>query len=101
MFVDRRTFTVKAGRMEEALALSNAEHVRSRQRHGVTGTFRSLVGLVADFDTLVFESEWNSLAEWEKFWQDWGASPEAAAFLQKWGEVAESGTTHQLWTVVE
>ncbi len=101
MFIDRRVFKIKVGRMQEALALAKAEHVRIHQTYSDLGTFRYLVGLVADFDTLVFESEWKSLADWERYWQKWGADPESMAFLQKIGATLESGGGNQLWSVVE
>ncbi len=83
MFIDRRIFKIKVGRMQEALALANAERVRTHQQYSYIGSFRYMVSLVADFDTLVFESEWSSLADWERYWQEWGADPESAVFLQK------------------
>lgn len=101
MFIDRRVFKIKVGHLQEALALANAERVRIQQQYGDLGTIRYLIGLVADFDTLVFESEWQSLADWERFWQAWGADPASMAFLQKIGETLESGGGNQLWTVVE
>lgn len=101
MFIDRRVFKIKVGRLPEALALANAERARTYQQYSDIGTFRYMVGLVGDFDTLVFESEWQSLADWERYWQAWGADPESAAFLQKIGAMMESGGKNQLWTVVE
>ena len=101
MFIDRRVFRVKVGRMQEMLAIANAERVRSQQKYSNAGEFRYMVGLVADFDVFVFESKWNSLADWEKYWQEWGADPESAAFLEKIWETMESGGEHQLWQIVE
>lgn len=101
MFIDRRVFKIKVGQMQAALALAKAERVRTHQQYSDIGTFRYMVGLVGDFDTLVFESEWHSLADWERYWQEWGADPESAAFLQKIGTMMESGGKNQLWTVVE
>ena len=101
MFIDRRVFRVKVGRMQEMLAIANAERVRSQQKYSNVGEFRYMVGLVADFDIFVFESKWNSLADWEKYWQEWGADPESAAFFQKVSETMESGGEHQLWQIVE
>lgn len=101
MFTDRRVFRIKTGRMNEALALANAERERTQHKHSRLATFHYKVGLVAEFDTLVFESEWNSLADWETYWQEWGADPESALFLQKMWETMESGGEHQLWRIVE
>lgn len=49
--------------MQEALALANAERVRTHQQYSYVGAFRYMVGLVADSDTLIFESAWQSLAD--------------------------------------
>lgn len=101
MFVDRRTFRIKAGRMQEMIALAEAQREPFLQGRGGAGGLRYLVNKVATFDTFVFESEWNSLAEWEAYWEEWRSRPESAEFGRKLAELLESGGEHQFWTIVE
>ena len=100
MFIDRRVFRFKPGRLQEALVLIKANHLRTVQHHSNYKS-RYMVGFVASADLFVFESEWNSLAEWEKFWPEWAAHPESSVFWQKLVELLDSNDEHQLWTVVE
>ncbi|MEZ4869381.1 MAG: hypothetical protein R3C14_49115 [Caldilineaceae bacterium] len=100
MFIDRRVFRLKPGHMPEVLALVKANHNQTLQHHS-NFKARYMVGLVAGFDMLVFESEWNNLAEWEQFWPAWAAHPESGLFLQRWAELLDDGGDHQLWRVVE
>lgn len=101
MFIDRRTFRVKPGCMPEMVELCKTQIAPFYEDRKGAGSLRFLVNKVAAFDTWVFESEWNSLAEWEAYWTDWRAKPESAEFLRKLAELLESGGEHQLWTVVE
>lgn len=100
MFIDRRVIKFKPGRMQEVLAIVKANHLRTLQHHS-NYKARYMVELVAGSDQFVFESEWNSLAEWEKFWPEWGEHPESGPFLQKIAELMDGGDEHQLWTIVE
>lgn len=101
MFIDRRVFRIKPGRMSEMVELSKAQIEPFLKLRKGAGSLRFLVNKVATFDTWVFESDWNSLAEWEAYWADWRARPESAEFGRQLAELVESGGEHQLWTVVE
>lgn len=95
MIVNRRTFVVKRGRFEEAVALFMAE----RERKGITG--RIYVPETGSFDTIVMEQEYESLEEYEKDLSEYFASPEAAQFLEKWYDLTETGGTNEIWRLVE
>ena len=101
MFVDRRVFKIKAGRMQEMIELAETQRAPFLQLRGGAGALRYLANKVATFDTFVFESEWNSLAEWEAYWEEWRSRPESAEFGRKLVELLESGGEHQLWTITE
>ncbi|MFN8495498.1 MAG: hypothetical protein U0350_48330 [Caldilineaceae bacterium] len=100
MFVDRRVFTVKNGRLEELLALAEAELTRVRQQPDFAKVVRQYVDLIARFNSYVIEFEWENLTDYERFWSVWPTTGEAAAFLAKLDELTEPGGTHELWTVV-
>jgi len=87
--------------MDEALALLKAEQQRIRLVFGYVHAIRNYVDLVATFDSLTTESEWESLAEWEKFWSEWSLTPQAKGFLEKWWLLTETGGSHDLWTLID
>ena len=97
MLVNRRTFIVKRGCMEEALALLKAE--KERVSHPHAG--RIYTPSIGPFGVLVNEVEFESLEEYERFWAEWSASPEGAAFMEKWYDLTETGGTNEIWTLVE
>ena len=95
MIVDRRTFVVKKGRMDEAVALAAEE--RSR----IDGTYRIYRPTIGPIDVVAFEFEGGSLADNERGWVEWSATPEAAEFIKKWNELTEPGGSIEIWTLVE
>ena len=97
MITNRRTFIVKRGRLQEAAALIKAE----AERVDIANPQRVYVPEIAPFDVLVYEADYESLAEYEQVWAEWLASPEAAAFLEQWDAITETGGTNEIWTLVE
>lgn len=97
MLANRRTFLVARGCMEEAVAMA----VTEIQRIGSPRASRLYVPEIGPFSTLVFETEFESLEEYEKFWADWFASPEGIAFNEKWNSLIESGGTNEIWEMVD
>lgn len=97
MIVDRRVFYLKFADADRAIRMAVEELNRmkwdrpSRLHRAKTGRFA----------TLALEMEFESLAEYEKFWADWDASPESSAFQEKWNDVNETGGSHELWQIVE
>jgi hypothetical protein len=70
------------------------------ERMNLPNTQRVLIPMVAPFDLLVYEAEYEDLSEYERLWADWAASPEAASFMEKWNALTEIGGTNELWELV-
>ena len=97
MIVNRQTMIVKPGRLDEAEALAVAETKRVSFPH----SRRLYSSNISPYDRLVFEAEFENLAEYEKFWAEWRASPETAAFQEKFNDLLEAGGTNEIWTLVD
>lgn len=95
MLINRRTFVIKRGQFDAALALMR----EAVQQGGARG--RILIPEVAPFDLLVVEGEFESLAAYEQYWNDWFGQPTNTAFLQRWQSVTETGGTNEIWRVAE
>lgn len=95
MLMNRRTFVIRRGQFQEAVALMR----EAVQQSGGRG--RILLPEVAPFDQIVVEAEFESLAAYEQFWNDWSAQPATAAFLERWQTVTETGGTNEIWRVLE
>lgn len=94
MLINRRTFVIRRGQFDEALALMR----EAVQQSGAPT--RILIPEVAPFDHLVVEGEFESLAAYERYWGEWFASPDATAFLERWQTVTDTGGTNEIWRVV-
>jgi hypothetical protein len=97
MLVNRRTWVVKRGRMEEALELLKAEG----KRIGSPPVMRLYAPNIGASDLLALEFEYESLEAYEKWSAEYFASPEAAAFQQKLYELTEVGGANEFWALVE
>ena len=97
MIVNRQVYKIKPGCMDEAVAMLVALREQGPRTSCV---YRSQFG---PFATVVFEMEFENLAEYEKDWAEWFASPEGAALEEKWVPLmAEGGPgTNEIWTLVE
>ena len=95
MIVNRRTFVVKRGCMQDLVAMVKAE----QERLNVAITFRVYTPNIAPLNLVVAEWEFESLQEYEKFLADWRASPETAEFMKKWYELTESGGVNEIWNL--
>jgi hypothetical protein len=99
MLVNRRTIRVKPGRTEELVALVKAEQVVDTERASVISTLRVYTPIFGQFDQVIFEWDYKSLADYEKQWAEWEAQPTTAGFMSKWLELVEPGMTNEMWTV--
>ena len=92
MIVNRREFSIKGGRMDEAVAWFRAlvfpKPIRLQQ--SASGTF----GLLA------IEIEYESMAEYEKLMAEWVARPDTPGRLTKWNELAKGGQ-NEFWRTIE
>ena len=95
MIVNRRTFNVRPGRMEEAVELAAKE----LERGGNFGAVRIYTISIGRFDQMAIEWEFQNLAEYEKGWAEWIARPTSADFLDKLNELIKSGGTNEIWNL--
>ena len=95
MLINRRTFIVKRGSLDETLALLKA----SKQRDGVD--YRLYVSNIGPFDRIAMEFEFENLEAYEKGWAEWESTPEAAVFMEKWNELTETGGANEIWKLVD
>jgi hypothetical protein len=93
MIVNRRTFLVKQGCMDDLVALMKAE----AERINIAVPFRIYTPYIAPFDFVAAEWEFGSLADYNKFWTEWFARPETAEFMEKWNKLTERGGTNEIW----
>ena len=101
MIVNRRTFTVKPGRMQEAVESVVKETAAEKERGGYSGTVRIYTSSIGQFDQLAVEWEYESLAEYEKAWAEWGARPTTAEFMEKWIELVKAGGINEIWDLAD
>ena len=95
MLVNRRTFIVKPGHLEEAIELLKAEVTRVWPSMPV----RYYREHIAPSDTGAFEAEFESLAAYEKAMAE-GWPRVSAEYLEKWNQLAEAGGTNEFWELV-
>ena len=88
-YVNRRTFIIKRGCTDEAVAMlvegSDGSDARVYRTH------------YGSFDIVAFEIEAPSMADMEAIWNDWQETPESVAFMQRWHAITESGGTSEIW----
>ena len=97
MFLNRRTWVVKRGHMQEALELFKAEG----KRIDSPIPMRLYAPNIGSFDLLALESEYESLEAYEKNMAEYFASPEGTAFQEKLYELTEVGGADEFWVLVE
>jgi len=94
MIVSRMTFVSKRGCMDDLVALMKADDERSD-----IPITRIYTPSIAPFDFVAAEWEFESLADYEKFWTGWFARPETADFMEKWYKLTENGGTSEIWNL--
>jgi len=96
MLINRRTFTTKRGKLEEAVALLiEAQALIPDQPVRIT------TAEFGPFDTLVMDFDFATLADYERFWTGFFERPEFAETLARWYELIEPGGSNELWRVAE
>lgn len=96
MLVNRRTFMVKTGRVEEAAKLLKA----GEKYHKHVPTNRIYISDIGTYNQVVLELEFENMTEYERFWAEWEASPDLEAFMKKWHKVTKGGIS-EIWQLVE
>jgi hypothetical protein len=95
MLINRRTFSTRLGRWQDAVAVlkSGASHL------DWVPPARVLTSHFGTFDRVELELEFESLAEYEKFWAAFDAAPETATVMAQWIETIEPGGTNEIWEI--
>jgi UDP-N-acetyl-D-mannosaminuronate dehydrogenase len=103
MLVNRRTFIIKSGHYDEAVAL--LVEAREKAKSIGNATARIYASEVGTFDVVVFETDHENFAAYERDWEttlnhptlvDW-----VKEWFQRWDAVTEAGGTNEIWRVVE
>ena len=93
MIVNRRTYTLKIGRWNEAVALWKEMMEVSPPPH----PWRMYAPILGHFDTLIIEFEYESVEECQRLMREALAKPGFAALVNKWWDTKlPSGTTEIL-----
>ena len=90
--MQRGVMKVVPGKMAEAMEL-NKKHMTISSRYGMPANtmrmYRPWLG-GEHMHTVIFEIEWDSLAEMEAFFDKVMADPEMQALMPKWDELLDS-----------
>jgi hypothetical protein len=89
MIVDRSVFQAKSGKADELVALF--KEVGDKVTWARNRTWRVLTDRSGPFDTVVLETEWESLGEWEKNFAQMFSDPELRDILARSAPLVESG----------
>lgn len=102
MIAWRNTWTVKQGKMDEAItALKETIEATKAVALDLGGVARLYTHLDGS-NELVYEEVWEDEATQAKFWEAYNATPQAAAFWPKWfGLVEPDSQKTVVWQVTE
>jgi len=92
--VQRGTMRARPGKMAEMMAL-NRQYMAAAHRHGKPMRQRGYQPLFGGQDymhTVIFEVEWDSVADLERFFEEMMADPEILAMMPKYEEITEFHT---------
>jgi len=95
MYINRRTFSTKLGHWQDAVAIlkNGASHL------DWVPPSRVLIPHFGTFGLVQLELEFETLADYEKFWASFDAAPERDGIMARWLETIEQGGTNELWEV--
>ncbi len=96
MYINRRIFTTKNGKQQEAAALLiEAQALIPDQQ------VRIATSVFGTFNKLVMEFDFATLTDYERFWAGFFARPELAETLAQWEKLIETGGSNELWRAAE
>ena len=100
MLVYRSTWLIKHGKLKEAVELVKAESNRAGKPNIPARIYSSNI---SPSSTLVFEQEFETSAQNDKYWEDYWAedSQEAKAFWNKWPELVERQISIEVWNLTK
>lgn len=96
MLINRRSYPVKKGCVEQALALlrdagQSFAHPQGRPR-------RLYAANIGAIDMVAFEIEFATLAEYEAYWNAVAAEPWIGNFFAQWNTITEAGGMNEIWS---
>ena len=94
MIAERFTFKAKLGSPDKAVELLKAQ--RERRGDASIRIYRTRFG---QGQRVMWEKEFQDLAELEEFWDDLQAQPEFQEFLSEFNELIDSVVSHDIWTL--
>jgi hypothetical protein len=97
MIVNRITMVVKKGCRNELIELIKGEVAKSDE---TPGKVRLLWPSLGPQDMLVYEREFESLADLEAFWAAWNALPTTADFWNKYNGLTKPGGSQEAYQVL-
>ncbi len=101
MIAWRNTWTVKPGKMTEAIAALKGT-IEATDPDLKAGGVARLYTPLDDSSELVYEEVWEDEATQAAFWEAYNASPQAATFWAKWASLAEPDShATVMWRVIE
>ena len=95
MIVNRRTFFVKKGKMDELVALL----VDTRRKMKQPSNARISYPVFGPFDVVVLETEHKDMQDYENASADMGKEVDMAAFMTKFDELTVPGGSSEIWTL--
>ncbi len=91
MYTNRRTWVIKRGHMQEAIDLFTSEDSdRAYRIYGSNGI------APVDFDTITAETDFETLAEYEVFWQKAFDGSEFTEFIEELNKITVPGGRNEL-----
>jgi hypothetical protein len=96
MYVNRRTYIVKKGMMDQVLA-----RLRARERADWPGRLRIYASEVGVFDTIALEAEFDSPQEFESFFSGLPDLPDLRAAQATLAGLTEPGGSNEVWQLLD
>jgi hypothetical protein len=95
MILNRRVFTLKHGKEQEAVNIlrTGASHMTEIPSYRVSTSSIGPAGRV------VLELEFEDLAHYASWFADWSATPQSAEFLERWRACVEPGWDNEIWQI--
>ena len=97
MIVQRLTFHVKVGCMQQVVDLVKAEGAKLENPPKWRAYTPRFTGVG---DVFVEELEFENLTQLEEHWDAWFARPDNPEFFQKFHQLIEPGTANEIWDLV-
>jgi hypothetical protein len=102
VIVQRYSIKAKPGRSQEAIDLILSEAKVQRDRGSYAHAFRAYTPQLSGQPErqLLFEWEFEDLAQFQSWLDGWFAQSTSPAYLEKWHELVEQGTgTNEIWNL--